>query len=263
MNNNLWSLFGPLSWPVWLWLAALIASWRGEVRVAKRLWVLAGIWLALIAGLPLGHMIIRPLEQLYAVPKNLAQVDGIVVLTGSERLQLSTTYRQPVLNDAGERLIVSAMLAHQFPAARLAVVGGVREKNSVRDIDVARQIFIGTGIAPSRLILVDKTTDTCTNASSAAPLIKPGQTWLLVTSAAHMPRAMNCFLAHKVRPVAYPVDFRGRENLWSPLFTPGALTNLSAFDLASHEWVGLIWYRLRGRTQYIFAESAEQSIGAQ
>ncbi len=263
MNYNLWNLFGPLSWPAWFWLAAIIATWRGKARGAKRLWVLAGLWFALIAGTPLGHVIIRPLEQRYALPKNLTQVDGIVVLTGSERLQLSTTYHQPVLNDAGERLIVSAMLAHQFPAARLAVVGGVREKNSVRDIDVARQIFIGTGIAPSRLVMVDKTTDTCTNAISAAPLIKSGQTWLLVTSAAHMPRAMSCFLANGVRPLPYPVDFRGRENLWSPIFTPGTLTNLSAFDLASHEWVGLIWYRLTGRTQSLFPQSQAISTAAQ
>jgi uncharacterized SAM-binding protein YcdF (DUF218 family) len=253
MRFDLWHVFGPLSWPVWFWLLALIARWRCKAGLSTRLWIAGGLWGALIAGSPLGHALTRPLETYYQQPLLPRNITGVLMLTGAERLTLSAENGQPVLNEAGERLIATRMLFQKYPDATIVVLGGVQEKG-LQDTEVARQIFMGTGVPANRLKLVGGTVDTCTNARAAKTTMAEGQTWLLVTSAAHMPRAMACFQKYGLKPVPYPVDFRGRKNLWQPPFSPGTLSNLSAFDLASHEWVGLFWYRISGRTDQLMPE---------
>jgi uncharacterized SAM-binding protein YcdF (DUF218 family) len=252
MRYNLWFLFGPISWPIWAWMAAVLGHRFGYARFSHRCWFLGGLWGLAITASPLGHVMIRPLEERYPVPAALGQVDGILMLTGGERLELSTTHKQPVLSEAGERITLSVMLQHKFPTAYLVAIGGVSEPGTLRDTDVAYSVFVGSGIPRDRIAIINGTTDTCSNALATRSILKKGSRWLLVTSAAHMPRAMACFKAAGLFPIPYSVDFRGRKNLWSPLFSPGGSTNLTTFDLASHEWAGLIYYRLAGRIDSLF-----------
>jgi uncharacterized SAM-binding protein YcdF (DUF218 family) len=83
----------------------------------------------------------------------------------------------------------------------------------------------------------------------AAP--KPGERWLLVTSAFHMPRAMGLFRAAQFPVEAYPVDWRtaAGDRLF-PFDTVSA--GLRRTDTAVREWVGLIGYRLTGRSRTLF-----------
>jgi len=80
----------------------------------------------------------------------------------------------------------------------------------------------------------------------------PGETWLLVTSAWHMPRAVGSFRAVGFDVVAYPVDFRAGGGVrWG--FDPAA--NLVGLDRAAHEWLGLAWYRIQGWTDRLVPEA--------
>jgi uncharacterized SAM-binding protein YcdF (DUF218 family) len=255
LNYNLWHLFGPVSWPAWAWIAACLTGWTGHPQLSRRFWFWGGLWALVMIATPLGHLVIRPLESQFKVPKSLPQIDGILMLTGSERLKLSTYYRQPVLSDAGDRELMSIILSHKFPKAELVVVGGVRDGGSLRDTDIAYSAFINAGLAKTRLKVINGTRDTCANAAAAKTVMRPGMHWLLVTSAAHMPRAMACFTAADLQPIPYPVDFRGRSDVWHPIFMPGGVDNLATFDFASHEWVGLVYYRLRGKTATIFPKT--------
>ena len=50
----------------------------------------------------------------------------------------------------------------------------------------------------------------------------PGEVWLLVTSAFHMPRAVGIFRAQDWPVVAYPVDYQTGATVWKHKFrTPG------------------------------------------
>jgi uncharacterized SAM-binding protein YcdF (DUF218 family) len=67
-----------------------------------------------------------------------------------------------------------------------------------------------------------------------------------------MPRAMAAFRAAGFPIDAYPVDFRTRGpiDLVRPFHT---LSNgLRQTDTAVHEWIGLVAYRLTGKTLEIF-----------
>jgi uncharacterized SAM-binding protein YcdF (DUF218 family) len=70
--------------------------------------------------------------------------------------------------------------------------------------------------------------------------------------AIHMPRAVGCFRVAGFQVQPYPVEFTtgGR---WRP-FT-GFATGSSALiqlDRAAKEWIGLVAYRLMGRTDAVF-----------
>jgi uncharacterized SAM-binding protein YcdF (DUF218 family) len=76
---------------------------------------------------------------------------------------------------------------------------------------------------------------------------KPGERWLLVTSAQHMPRAVGCFRQAGFEVEAYPVAWRTRPR--GRITFAGTLSGgLNTLDLATHEWIGLIAYRLTGRS---------------
>jgi uncharacterized SAM-binding protein YcdF (DUF218 family) len=73
---------------------------------------------------------------------------------------------------------------------------------------------------------------------------------LLVTSAVHMPRAAACFRAQGVAitPAACDHLTRPRWPALSPTsFWPNATAGQESHT-AAREWMGLAWYRLRGRT---------------
>ena len=78
---------------------------------------------------------------------------------------------------------------------------------------------------------------------------QPGQRWLLVTSASHMPRAVGTFRRAGFPVIPYPVGYTTSglpDDYWGIRLE--ASTNLVRVDVAVHEWLGLIAYWLTGRT---------------
>ncbi len=108
------------------------------------------------------------------------------------------------------------------------------------------------GIARDRVTLESRSRNTAENAAFTRVLVepKPGERWLLVTSALHMPRAIGCFRRAGFPVEAYPVDWTTPRRLslapLLPSFEPGR--GLRELDSAAHEWLGLLAYWLTGRT---------------
>jgi uncharacterized SAM-binding protein YcdF (DUF218 family) len=160
------------------------------------------------------------------------------------------------LNDGGERLTETAALAHRFPTARIFLSGGFGQIGSQSDPSesaVARQFLLSVGIAAERISMDEKSRTTCENAAESFKALRPkaGETWLLVTSAWHMPRAVACFRAEKFDVVPYPVDFRTRRTERWRLVNKSSQIGLEDIDIAFHEWIGLAVYWLTGKTAEI------------
>jgi uncharacterized SAM-binding protein YcdF (DUF218 family) len=170
-------------------------------------------------------------------------VDGIVVLAGSELMRLTEIYDQPQTDSMGDRLLTFLTLANRHPEARLVFSG---ESGAA----AARAAILGAGVDASRLRFEGESQNTCESARATRELVRPaaGERWLLVTSSFHLPRAIACFRAAEWDVVPYPADYRRGPNA----FHLGLLDNLEDLDLAAHEWLGLVYYRLRGHTQELF-----------
>ena len=124
----------------------------------------------------------------------------------------------------------------------------------MRTFSTARLFFGQQGLDLRRITFEDRSRNTVENALFSKALVqpKPGERWLLVTSAHHMPRSVGVFRAAGFPVEAFPVDYRtrGAIDLLRPFSTLG--DGLRRTDTAMREWVGLLVYRLSGRTEALF-----------
>jgi uncharacterized SAM-binding protein YcdF (DUF218 family) len=221
-----------------------------------------GVALLLVAGLtPLGNALMLPLEERF--PPWDASRDashgaptGIVVLGGAIGPEISAARGTPDLNESAERITAVAALARQYPAARIIYSGGNARLVLMGGIeaDYAVDLFESLGIAHGRVETERQSRNTIENAefSKALARPKPGERWLLVTSAYHMPRAMGAFRRAGFPVEAYPVDWRTRGPIDLVLPFESITAGLRRTDTAMHEWVGLVAYWLSGRTSALF-----------
>ena len=238
------------TWFAFLLVATAWAAWR-RWRSARRLAVgSAGAVLAL-GLLPFGDWALGLTE---APPAALPQrIDGLILLGGGEDMGATLRWGRPTTNDGADRVIAVAMLAHAHPDARILVTGG---SGAVRDLgggpateaEVMRHLLEGLGIAPARIEIEDRARTTTESArlARAAAEPRPGETWLLITSAAHMARAYRSYAtAGWDGIVAWPVDHRSQSLARG---TGWALAeNLTKLNIAAKEAVGGLAYRILGR----------------
>lgn len=234
-------------------LAGLLLSATTRLRrTGTGLATLGALGLALGGLAPLSEALLLPLEQRFApFPADAPAPAGIIVLGGAVEAGLSEARDQVVVNDAGERPIYLADLARRFPGARLVFSGGSSFiGGGVAEADVISRQADVIGVPRTRLILENRSRNTYENAAFTAALVqpKPGERWLLVTSAWHMPRAIGCFRQAGFAVDAFPVDYRTRG--WSDLTRVNGFASdgLLQLDLAVKEWVGLAAYRWSGYT---------------
>ena len=117
-------------------------------------------------------------------------------------------------------------------------------------VAIGEEFTAGFGVDPGRVRFEDGSGNTCEGARATRELVQPGpgERWLLVTSSFHLPRAVGCFRAAEWEVVPYPTDYRRAPRA----FHLGLVDNLEDLDLAAHEWLGLVYYRLRGYTHELF-----------
>ncbi len=230
--------------------ALLFTGWRRIGRWLVALSV-AGV---LIGGFsPLANMLLQPLEDRFERPQAMPDdVAGIILLGGGLDTIITTERNLPALNEAGDRLTEFASLARRYPDARLVLSGGTGGLifHDVDEAGVMRDLLVALGIDPERLELEDRSRDTYENAVFSRELVdpQPGERWLLVTSAFHIPRAVGCFRAAGFDVIAYPSDYRTRgASDWGRGFY-AVSTGLRRLDVVTREWLGLVVYRLTGRT---------------
>src|SRR5579871_1900561 len=166
-----------------------------RLRRSGRILAAIGVVLLLLAGFsPLGNILLYPLEQRFP-PWDAAQgaPAGIVVLGGAISPDVSVAHDTPALTEAAERLTAVAELAKRYPAARIVYSGGNARLLLARgnEAEYALRVFESFGIPRQHLVAEDKSRNTVQNALFSKALVdpKPGERWLLVTSAYHMPRA--------------------------------------------------------------------------
>ena len=233
-------------------IGAVLSGGKRWPLLGRRALVL-GIALLLVLGLsPLGNVLVMPLEERFPRGKLPSDVAGILVLGGFEDARVSAGRGGLAVNEAAERLTEALMLARRLPNAQLIFTGGVVTFLPA-DYGTAEPIgrFLDdAGIAKGRVVLESRSRTTYENAVMSRELLapRPGQRYLLVTSAFHMPRAIATFRTQGFELIAWPVDYRTRDAGDRIRFFEGIPGGLERVDLAFKEWVGLLAYRLSGRS---------------
>jgi uncharacterized SAM-binding protein YcdF (DUF218 family) len=227
-------------------------------RLGRVLAVTAILLVAVIGFLPVGNVLIYPLEQRFPVFRHDGPAPvGIVVLGGAISPEGSAARGTAMLNEASERLTAVADLARRYPQARIVYSGGNANllDEGPDEAAYALPLLQSFGIAPERVVLERRSRSTYENAIFTRDLVKPGpgERWLLVTSAHHMPRSVGVFRTAGFAVEPYPVDWRIR-GIRRDFVTPHSLMSdgLKRTDTAMHEWIGLAGYYLAGKTSEFF-----------
>lgn len=252
-----WFFVTPSNLLTCLAIAGLVLIGLGRQTVGFRLSAcsMAGLF---IAGLsPLANALILPLENRFpsSTPAPVS-VTGIIVLGGTYDSEVTNLRGQMALNESGERILALGELARRYPQARIIYSGGGSEftPDTTPEATLVEQTAPALGVDPARIAYERKSLNTYENAfyskQFASP--QPGETWLLVTSAFHMPRSVGVFRQVGFDVVPHPVDFRtaGASSLLRPFGFVGE--GLRRTDIASKEWIGLVAYYLTGKTPHLF-----------
>lgn len=176
--------------------------------------------------------------------------EAIVVL-GAGRNRHATEYPggESTSLSGIERLRYAALL-HRKTGLPILLSGGQPLPNTRSEAELMRDVLVDEFKVPVRWLEQDSHT-TWQNAQLTDQILqKEGikSAWL-VTQAWHMPRSMYVFQSGKVKYHAASVSF-GAVIPWRDLYMkwvpqPTALTRSM---IALHEWIGMLWYRLRSQS---------------
>ena len=217
-------------------LKTLVATLAMPVPAALLLLLLGGWWLlrgwrrlggtAVVSGMllvgvsawaPVADRLLLPLERVHLPVDQVADPDAVlaVVVLGGGWAPDAPWPATARLNDSStSRLLEGLRLLQQLPEARLVVSGASRRPGEAP---------IAHGYAAVARALVE------------------GHSFLLVTSASHMPRAVRHFERAGLSPVAAPTHFladreaSNRLNYWIP-----SAENLRKTERAVYERLGLL-----------------------
>jgi uncharacterized SAM-binding protein YcdF (DUF218 family) len=255
LSKILWFCFRPSSLITIAMVAGLAATLRDHTTLARRLQCAVVATLLVTSFSPFVEVIMRPLEERFHRPDLTASgpnIDGIIVLGGEQDADLANLRGTAGLSEGAERLTETVALSRRFPAARIVFTGGSGTLlfSQTVEAEAAGRLFESLGLPKSRITLEARARNTYENAVFTKALVapKPGERWLLVTSALHMPRAMGCFRAVGIAVEPWPVDFRTSPQIELSRSLIGFPEGLREFDGVMKEYVGLLFYRLTGRT---------------
>jgi uncharacterized SAM-binding protein YcdF (DUF218 family) len=252
-----WFLLEPSNFLLMMMAFGFLLMKLAFVRLGRILGSVSLLAMFVIGFSPVANWLILPLEMRFPVPDlKDKKIDGVIVLGGAIQERQTLAHGPLSLNDAGERIFAMADLARRFPDAKIVFTGGTGFYSHApkSEAEVAQENMPALGLRPDRVLIEKDSLNTYENAVLSKKLFspKPGETWLLVTSAWHMPRSVGIFRQVGWDVVAYPVDFRtaGWRD-WTRFFST-ASEGFNRAEVATHEYAGLLVYWLTGKSNALF-----------
>lgn len=211
---------------------------------------LAGLWVA--AAPAFANWLYAGLESRYPPVRieDLPAADVAIVLGGIVGQPLPPRVT-PDLGEPADRILEAARLYKAAKAAHVLVSGGNLPWQAAvaPEAELVADLLVEFGVPREAIVLDPKSRNTYENAVDSTRIMKERDwtTALLVTSGAHMPRAMAIFRRAGVAVTAASTDIRVRYPLYDNVldFLPDAGA-LDRTGNAVKEWLGLLVYRARG-----------------
>lgn len=223
-----------------LGLGLVTLVWRRRPGLSHGLLAAGALVLLLFSSGMVASALMSPLEYAYPTLKESAahpEARRIVVLTAwaTEDPEMPLTGR---LNSSGAYRVLQAMdLAHERPDCTVILSG---DEVSAR---VMGQALLEIGLPPDRLEPPSGGNTTAESVRLLADRVGD-EPFFLVTSGGHMPRSMEALGRHGAKPIPAPTDHQLPRDWRHADWMPSAF-HLSVSDLAIHEYLGRIWYRIR------------------
>lgn len=232
-------------------LFSLILFYLSKRKVFFQILKFILVYFILISVIPTGKLLLLYLESSYPNKINLPdQIDGILVLSGHENLELSNEYDQLYLGGSTYRLIESVRLGNMYPKAKIVFSGGSGDLFGKQiSSEVAKKFYDEMNLE-NQIIFESNSTNTYENILFSRKLLSPefDENWILLTSAFHMKRAIGVANNLDWKFIPYSVDYKLSKNNYQKMINFNILENIHFFQIASHEFVGIIIYKILKRT---------------
>jgi uncharacterized SAM-binding protein YcdF (DUF218 family) len=241
-------LFFPFPLSLEFLLLGLLLLWfTRRQRLGKALVTCGTLLLVAVSNSFTSNAFLRPLEHRYPAFTVLQsgvgpnEVGYIAVLGGWADHDPEVPVSSRLSPDLMVRLVEGVRLHRQFPASKLIVSGG---NDSARGMMMMAEAL---GVNPADILPLDRPRDTEEESQQIQPIVG-GNSFILVTSAAHMPRAISLFRKRGMQPVPAPTNYlAARHGFEFDDVMPDGY-NLFKTQVAWYEYLGRAWARLRGKT---------------
>jgi len=259
-------MLNPLQFPPQILLIGTLLLWSPWHREGMYLVTLACLLFFILRLPSWARILLVPLENRYSRPDPLPEkIDGIIVLGGAVNPGMTAARNTVSLSENCERLVHFVDLARRFPDARKFHLGGASsvKKAPKSESEVSAEALAMMGLPSDDVIFDTASGNTHENAVAFRQLVgeRDDATWLLVTSARHMPRAVGCFRACGIPVVPYPIDYLtyGRQKFD---FNPFPKIMNSALEAVIYEWIALLVYRAKNWTPEILPKAISEHRSA-
>ena len=204
------------------------------------------IFLVLGYGIP-ARQYIKESERKYTrldiekIPEKEQQQIRFVVVLGSANTTDPAVPESNQLSTASlYRVVEGIRIQRRLPQTFLILSGGASQDPRANAV-VAGRVAESLGVNSKQLVIEERPKDTAEEAELLQPMLKE-LPFILVTSAAHMDRAMKLFQEAGTHPIAAPTDFLIKENnqLTSTSFVP-TCGNLALSQQMIYEWAAQLW----------------------
>jgi uncharacterized SAM-binding protein YcdF (DUF218 family) len=225
----------PGSFVLVLMIAGLVFWLLLKKNKAGKILLFAGILLYYLFSITMvSNILLSPLESKYSFlqTEDMEKANKIVLLLGGKEadvLRGSEVLRIAHTRDHQVEIIISGT-DPLLPTSEEAL--GVK------------RFFVSRGLKEENIFIEGRSRNTRENIRNVKEIVgeKP---FFLVTSAYHMERALREFARVGANPIPAPTDFKIKTEKYTLLdFFPDS-KNFRNSNLAFHEYLGIIWYRIR------------------
>ena len=217
----------PLSIGLILALIGLFYLYKNSFKKAKLFLTLSIVWIAIISYSPFANFLLEPLESKYSKLEKIPQDIQYILLLGGDQQ-----------NRGWEAL----RLYNKIPNSKI-ITSGYEGRYAIAEAIKTANILVELGIPKKDIIIHDKPKDTKEEAIKIKSVLKD-KPFILVTSHYHMPRAIALFNKEGLYPIPAPTDRLDKGSKYLSIPSGGDLIKT---EIAMHEYIGLLWAKLRGQ----------------
>jgi uncharacterized SAM-binding protein YcdF (DUF218 family) len=221
LSKTLDAFLSPLTWAILLCLASFVRRYERWTRWAPA--VSAGLLYVFSTGF-VSNALLGHLERAAArTMRDGVVYDAAILLGGCVSHGATQTWDMPSYNDSVERLLATFELLRNGRARSVIISGGRSDADDpIVEARVLGKQLEDWGIERDRIILEERARNTRENATESKRIAAERQfhTLLMITSARHVPRALESFRRVGLDPDTLPVDYRSTHKSSSRSLLP-------------------------------------------
>lgn len=234
----------PIPIGIFLIILSLIFMFRKSYLKAKIFLILSCLWFLLLSNTMISNLIVQPLESSHQTLKDTPKdIEFILVLGNGHNTNDDFPITSQLNSTAINRFVEALRHYNNLENAKLILSGysGLFDENS--HAQMQKKLALSLGVKEEDIITFDTPKDTKDEAVETKKLLQNKRV-ILVTSATHMKRAFMIFKKEGIDVIASPTNHKFSSNKYS--FLEFKASNLQKVELAFHEYLGIVYYYLKG-----------------